>query len=339
MDSRPTALTAGTEELAQDIASMLVVLGELGDTPAPNPLDQQSVDEFMEMLETALQARQAVRLNPRWDQGDTRTGEENLAPPQNAADHTEVDEGEPSSLPDGFVADLEARLHAATLDRTEEIPENLLLDLDRYYNSLRTRERSGGVENASLPAPGLPQAFGGLDMAFPSRLSTCPVEEMGTPSSIRSGDFAEGYQAGVEAARQEAEEEVDTYPAPGGELSEESLPLYYSSPHGEVRVVPTAPERPEPDAEPSGSLSVSETRGTTDDGDESLFSVEVTLPSAVTETNEQRNARLEQLMADALRAAIRQTARSGPLPGLEEMRPGVADSDSQSSHSSGSLQW
>eukprot|EP00971_Amphidinium_carterae_P023457 462697-Amphidinium_carterae.1 len=73
MESRPTAHPAGAEALAQDIASMLVVLGELGDTPTPNPLDQQSVEEFMDMLETALQARQAVRLNPYWDQASSRT--------------------------------------------------------------------------------------------------------------------------------------------------------------------------------------------------------------------------------------------------------------------------
>eukprot|EP00971_Amphidinium_carterae_P148561 2945393-Amphidinium_carterae.1 len=41
-----------------------------------------------------------------------------------------------------------------------------------------------------------------------------------------------------------------------------------------------------------------------------------------------------------MRAAIQQTERSGPLPGLEEIRPGVIEIDSQSSHSSeGVLQW
>eukprot|EP00971_Amphidinium_carterae_P119071 2358928-Amphidinium_carterae.1 len=92
---------------------MLVVLGELGDTPTPNALDEQSVEEFMETLEAALQARQAVRRNPLWDQASSRTGEENLAPPQAPANQME---GEPSPLPDGFVEDLEARLHAANLD-------------------------------------------------------------------------------------------------------------------------------------------------------------------------------------------------------------------------------
>eukprot|EP00971_Amphidinium_carterae_P308013 6121364-Amphidinium_carterae.1 len=72
MASRPAALAAGTEGLAQDIASMLAVLGELGDTPTPNELDRQSVEEFMDMLETAMQARQAVRNNPQWDQAATR---------------------------------------------------------------------------------------------------------------------------------------------------------------------------------------------------------------------------------------------------------------------------
>eukprot|EP00971_Amphidinium_carterae_P167558 3319932-Amphidinium_carterae.1 len=253
-------------------------------------------------------------------------GEENLASPQASADQMAVEGGEPSSLPDGFIEDLEARLHASNLDGSEEIPENLLADLSRYYNSLTSGERNGGAESVSLPDPR-------------SRLSTCPVQEMGTPSSIRSGDFAEGYQAGVEAARQEAEDEMAPHPTQGSELSEESLPFYYSSPHGEVRVVPTAPGEPDPEAAPSGSLSVSETRGTTDDGDESLFSVEVILPTSDAETNEQRNARLEQLMSDAIRAAIRQTERSGPLPGLEEIRPGVVDIDSQSSHSSESLHW
>eukprot|EP00971_Amphidinium_carterae_P157157 3115259-Amphidinium_carterae.1 len=81
----------------------------------------------------------------------------------------EVGEGEPSPLPDGFVEDLEARLHAANLDRSEEIPENLLADLDRYYNSLRLWERNGGVDNASLPAPELPQALRGWDIALRSR--------------------------------------------------------------------------------------------------------------------------------------------------------------------------
>eukprot|EP00971_Amphidinium_carterae_P112918 2236287-Amphidinium_carterae.1 len=71
MASRPAALSAGTEGLAQDIASMLAVLGELGDTPIPNALDAQSVEECMDLLETALQARQAVRLNPHWDQAST----------------------------------------------------------------------------------------------------------------------------------------------------------------------------------------------------------------------------------------------------------------------------
>eukprot|EP00971_Amphidinium_carterae_P289030 5738865-Amphidinium_carterae.1 len=61
------------EGLAQDIASMLAVLGELGDIPQPSALDEQSVEEFMDLLETALQARQAVRLNPLWDQASTRT--------------------------------------------------------------------------------------------------------------------------------------------------------------------------------------------------------------------------------------------------------------------------
>eukprot|EP00971_Amphidinium_carterae_P123100 2437332-Amphidinium_carterae.1 len=78
---------------------------------------------------------------------------------------------------------------------------------------------------------------------------------MGSPSSIRSGDFAEGYQAGVEAARQEAEEGSEPHPTQGSELSEESLPFYYSSPHGEVRVVPTTSGEPDPEAAPSGSLS------------------------------------------------------------------------------------
>eukprot|EP00971_Amphidinium_carterae_P177534 3520779-Amphidinium_carterae.1 len=90
---------------------MLVVLGELGDTPTPNPLDQQSVEEFMDTLETALQARQAVRLNPYWGQASSRTGEENLAPPQAPPSRMEEGEGEPFPLPDGFVEDLEARLH------------------------------------------------------------------------------------------------------------------------------------------------------------------------------------------------------------------------------------
>eukprot|EP00971_Amphidinium_carterae_P282384 5606147-Amphidinium_carterae.1 len=113
----------------------------------------------MELLETALQARQAVRVNPLWDQASTRTGEENLAPHQATADQMAVGEGEPSPLPDGFVESLEARLHEASLDRSEELPENLLADLNRYYSNLRLRERSGGVDNASLPTPELPQAL------------------------------------------------------------------------------------------------------------------------------------------------------------------------------------
>eukprot|EP00971_Amphidinium_carterae_P307109 6103475-Amphidinium_carterae.1 len=188
----------------------------------------------MDTLETALQARQAVRLNPLWNQASSRTGEENLAPPQAPTDQMEEGEGEPSPLPEGFVEDLEARLHAANLDRSEEIPENLLADLNRYYNSLRLWERKGGADSASLPAPELPQALRGWDIALRrSRFSTCPVEEMDDASSIRCGDYAEGYQAGVEAARQEAEEGPEAQPTQGSELSEESLPFYYSSPHGE----------------------------------------------------------------------------------------------------------
>eukprot|EP00971_Amphidinium_carterae_P022736 448255-Amphidinium_carterae.1 len=162
---------------------------------------------------------------------------------------------------------------------------------------------------------------------------------MDDASSVRSGDFAEGYQAGVEAASLEAEEGSQVHQAQGSGLSEEGLPLYYSSPQGEVRVLPTGAGEPDPEEAPSGSLSVSDTRGTTDGGDESLFSVDVILPTTEVETNEQRNARLEQLMVDALRAAIRQTERSGPLQGLEEIRPGVVEIDSQSSHSSESLHW
>eukprot|EP00971_Amphidinium_carterae_P215009 4267096-Amphidinium_carterae.1 len=293
----------------------------------------------MDMLETALQARQAVRLNPHWDPASTRTSEENLAPPQAPADQMAVGEGEPSPLPDGFVEDLEHRLQASNLEGTEEIPENLLADLNRYCNSLRLGERNGGVDNASLPAPEPPQELRGRDTALRSRQSTCPVEEMGTPSSSRSGDFAEGYQAGVEAARLEEEGGLEPHPTQGSGLSEESLPLYYSSPLGEVRVSPTASGEPDPEAAPSGSLTVSEPRGTTDDGDESLFSVEIILPTTEAETNEQRTVRLNQLMVDALGEAIRQTTRSGPLPGLEEIRPRVVEIDSQSSHSSGSLQW
>eukprot|EP00971_Amphidinium_carterae_P075707 1495859-Amphidinium_carterae.2 len=48
--SRPSVPSAGAEGLAQDIASMLVVLGELGDTPLPNEQDSQSLEEFMQVL-------------------------------------------------------------------------------------------------------------------------------------------------------------------------------------------------------------------------------------------------------------------------------------------------
>eukprot|EP00971_Amphidinium_carterae_P068117 1348468-Amphidinium_carterae.1 len=63
---------------------------------------------------------------------------------------------------------------------------------------------------------------------------------MDDASSIRSGDFAAGYQAGVEAARLEEEEGPEPHQTQGSGLSEESLPLYYSSPQGEVRVSPPA---------------------------------------------------------------------------------------------------
>eukprot|EP00971_Amphidinium_carterae_P022737 448255-Amphidinium_carterae.2 len=79
----------------------------------------------MDMLETALQARQAVSSSPHWPQALPRTGEENLAPPQAPADQMEVAEGEHFTRPDGFVADLEARLQASNLDGAEEIPEDL----------------------------------------------------------------------------------------------------------------------------------------------------------------------------------------------------------------------
>eukprot|EP00971_Amphidinium_carterae_P278021 5519018-Amphidinium_carterae.1 len=69
----------------------------------------------MDMLETALQARRNVSNSPHWPQVLSRMGEENLAPPQATADQMEVDEGEPSPLPDGFVENLEARLHSANL--------------------------------------------------------------------------------------------------------------------------------------------------------------------------------------------------------------------------------
>eukprot|EP00971_Amphidinium_carterae_P053698 1057714-Amphidinium_carterae.1 len=53
--SRPSELQANDGGLAQD----LFALGELGDTPIPNAMDVMSSEEFLAVLETTLQARQA----------------------------------------------------------------------------------------------------------------------------------------------------------------------------------------------------------------------------------------------------------------------------------------
>eukprot|EP00971_Amphidinium_carterae_P314916 6260176-Amphidinium_carterae.2 len=143
---------------------MLVVLGELGDTPIPNAQDTQSVEEFMEVLETALQARQAVtvRANPLWNTEPAESG--GLDPASSAS------QGGPETIPVAprpkawpfsaeYTEALEARLHASNLDRAEEIPENLLADLDDYYNRLRLWEENGGSDSASDPEPVLPHAL------------------------------------------------------------------------------------------------------------------------------------------------------------------------------------
>eukprot|EP00971_Amphidinium_carterae_P295218 5862743-Amphidinium_carterae.1 len=64
------------------------------------------------------------------------------------------------------MAALEARLHVSNLDRSEEIPENLLADLDAYYTSLRLWDERGGADSAADLAPVLPHALRGWDLAL-----------------------------------------------------------------------------------------------------------------------------------------------------------------------------
>eukprot|EP00971_Amphidinium_carterae_P344359 6484717-Amphidinium_carterae.1 len=142
--SRPSAPSDGDGGLAQDIAAMLFAFGELGDTPIPNALDALSAEDFLDTLETALQARQAVRENPLWPLPPVRSSEANLAPPPGQeGPETSQAAAPPWPLTVEGRAALEARLHASNMDRSEEIPENLLADLDDYYTRLRLWEEGG----------------------------------------------------------------------------------------------------------------------------------------------------------------------------------------------------
>eukprot|EP00971_Amphidinium_carterae_P301408 5988701-Amphidinium_carterae.1 len=124
---------------------MLVVLGELGDTPLPNEQDAQSVEEFMDVLQSAVQARQAVRNHPLWGSETAGSGSAEPVTTQDGQGGPETAPSEQTLPPfsGDYTAALEARLHAANLDRAEEIPENLLADLDDYYTRLRLWEESG----------------------------------------------------------------------------------------------------------------------------------------------------------------------------------------------------
>eukprot|EP00971_Amphidinium_carterae_P183156 3634710-Amphidinium_carterae.1 len=57
-----------------------MVLGELGDTPTPNPLDAQSAPEFLEMLGSSLQARQEQRSCTWLEQPATGSGASSAPP-------------------------------------------------------------------------------------------------------------------------------------------------------------------------------------------------------------------------------------------------------------------
>eukprot|EP00971_Amphidinium_carterae_P101128 2000463-Amphidinium_carterae.2 len=276
----------------------------------------------MDVLQAAVQARQAYGAR-----GGPETAPREQARLPFSGDYT---------------AALEARLRAANLDRAEEIPENLLADLDDYYTRLRLWEEAGGVDNASAPEPELPHALRGWDVILRSvhaggGLEVSPQEEA---SPSRSPDFEAGYSAGVQAARLEEGEGPESLPSQHTQFPDGDLPLYYSSPHGEVRVSPAASGEPDPEEAPEGSLSVSESRGSTDAAEASLFSVEIILPTNSAESDVHRSVRLNRLLSDALRTAISQTERMGPHPGLDEIRPGAIEIDSQSSHSSEDvLQW
>eukprot|EP00971_Amphidinium_carterae_P071770 1419510-Amphidinium_carterae.1 len=93
---------------------MLVVLGELGDTPTPNALDTQSLEDFTDMLATAVQARQAARANTIRSADHAGPGEEDLASsnPQSGP-RTHSSERRPFPFSQEYVANLEARLQAA----------------------------------------------------------------------------------------------------------------------------------------------------------------------------------------------------------------------------------
>eukprot|EP00971_Amphidinium_carterae_P136277 2700212-Amphidinium_carterae.3 len=130
--------------------------------------------------------------------------------------------------------------------------------------------------------------------------------------------FQERFSAGVAAAQAELGqgllEELPVLYAPSADRrATPSQPLYYSSPEGEVKV-----ERlPQPEEEPresQGASSAGEAFGGMDASVTSPYRVEVILPTLLGDSEETRSARVNELLANALRAAVGHNALIEALP-------------------------
>eukprot|EP00971_Amphidinium_carterae_P309754 6155612-Amphidinium_carterae.2 len=149
------------------------------------------------------------------------------------------------------------------------------------------------------------------------------------------------YMAGLEAGTQAAGLEA-ALATPEGchaqSLAEGEIPLYYSSPDGEV-LVSGVPCYTDEQRNAGASASSQGVGGCTDAAATPPHSAEVTLPTRLDESDASRSVRLSQLVNEAVRSAVGHTALHGPLPDLERIRPGAETPPTSGSSSGDELGW
>eukprot|EP00971_Amphidinium_carterae_P045685 898928-Amphidinium_carterae.3 len=253
-----------------------------------------------------------------------------------------VDAPRGGPLPNEATEALAARVRAACLERREELPEGLLADLDDYYQRLRSWEDEANFVPAHqrTAAPQVSQAvrdFGRTGLRTRRGGPDSPPTDSEAPTPP-SPTFMAGVEAGIQAAQQEEDWATPEGSPIHGVSSQDTRPLFYSSPDGEVLVsgVPcyTDEQRGAGAADSSQGAG-----GCTDAAAPPLHTAEVVLPTQLGESDASRSERLSHLVNAAMRAAIGHTALHGPIPGLARMRPGAETPPTSGSSSEAELDW